>query len=148
MVMNMSKQEEGVERFKNGFNCAQAVFSTFCQEYGIEKDTALRIAGGLGSGARSADICGAASGAILVIGLRYGQDSKGDLTAKDRCNKETEEFLRLFRERNGHTVCRELLGCDIFTEEGKRIAEKDDLFKSKCVDLVGSAISILEEMGY
>jgi C_GCAxxG_C_C family probable redox protein len=144
----LNRQESGIECFRSGFNCAQAVFSAFCQDYGLEPDIALRIAGGLGSGARSADTCGALSGAILVIGLRHGQDTSRDKAAKELCNSETEKFSRLFREKNGSSLCRELLHCDITTEEGRKFAVDANLFTTKCVELVVDAIMILEDMGY
>ncbi|MBZ3936364.1 C-GCAxxG-C-C family protein [Methanimicrococcus blatticola] len=144
----MNKTDIGSNLFKTGFNCAQAVFSTFSADYGLDQNTALRIAGGLGSGVRTADVCGAVSGAVLVIGLRCGSDLDSDSSAKELCDKETEEFLRRFRETNGSVVCRELLGCNIFTQEGLSQATTENLFTVKCTGFVVSAITILEEMGY
>jgi len=67
-------KEKAADIFNGGHNCAQAVLGAFCEEYGLDTDTALRIARGLGSGVRNAEICGAVSGAVLVIGLKYGHD--------------------------------------------------------------------------
>ena len=144
----MDKIERGTDVFLSGFNCAQAVFSAFSEDYGLDTETALRIAGGLGSGARSAELCGAVSGAVLVIGLRYGHDTPANIDMKMKCNAETEEFLRRFREENGDIVCRGLLECDITTDEGREHALLNQLFTTKCKDLVASAIDILIDMGY
>jgi len=129
------------ELFSNGSYCSQAVLGAFCEKYGLDQKTAFRISCGLNSGVRCAEICGAVSGAVLVIGLRYG-DSAAE------CNERTEEFVRLFREANGSIVCRELLGCDVFTPAGKEKAVREDLFKTVCKDAVISAARILEELGY
>jgi len=144
----MTKTEHGAEVFGNGFNCAQAVFSSFSEDYGLNVATACKIAGGLGSGARSAELCGAVSGAVLVIGLKCGQGTAVDVDAKQKCNTETEEFMRRFRKSNGDIVCRNLLECDITTTEGRENAVARELFTTKCKDLVVSAISILMDMGY
>jgi len=144
----MTKTEYGEETFLGGFNCAQAVFSSFSEDYGLDAWAARKIAGGLGSGARAAELCGAVSGAVLVIGLRYGQETAEDIEAKQKCNTETEEFIRRFRAENGDIVCRNLLECDIMTAEGRENAVVKNLFSTKCKDFVVSAINILIDMGY
>ena len=129
------------ELYVNGRYCSQAVLGAFCEKYGLDQETAFRISCGLNSGVRCAEICGAVTGAVMVIGLRYG-DSKAE------CNKVTEEFVRLFRERNGSTICRDLMGCDIFTPDGKEKAVREGLFRTVCNDMVISAAQILKELGH
>lgn len=145
--LTMSRNEQGSQCFEQGFNCTQVVLSTFCDDYGLSKDVGLKIAGGMGSGVRSANICGAVTGAILVIGLKYGHDKAEDHNAKNMCNQKTEEFLRRFEEIHGTVICRELLECDIFTEEGRERAMNLNLFTTVCADYVSDAIDILEGMG-
>ena len=144
----MTKEEHAAYVFSEGMNCAQSVVSSFSEDYGVDESLACKIAGGLGGGARSAELCGAASGATLVIGLKYGQEKIGDAEAKQKCGEETIEFMRRFRAANGSIVCRDLLECDISTDEGKEIALSKNLFTTKCKDLVVSATSILIDMGY
>ena len=135
------KVKKASESFGNGLNCAQSVFGAFCDRYGVTEETAVKIACGLGSGARSAELCGAVSGAVLVIGLKYGE-------SKEMCNQKTEEFMKAFKDANNDIVCRNLLGCDITTPSGREKAVADNLFKTKCLDLVKSAADILEKLGY
>ena len=66
--------ENAKEMFAEGYNCSQSVLSAFSKKYGMSKDQSLSIACGLGGGMRIGEICGAVSGAVLVIGLRYGAD--------------------------------------------------------------------------
>jgi len=127
--------------FQSGLYCSQSVFGSFSEKYGLEKDIAFKIACGLGSGVRSAEICGAVSGAALVIGLKCGDNLA-------TCNAEVENFIRRFKNWNGDTVCRNLLGCDISTPDGREKAIKDNLFKTRCDDMVRSAVEILVDMGY
>lgn len=135
------KVEYAKKVFLDGYNCAQAVFTTFSEEYGLSKELAHRAAGGFGGGVRSGEICGAVSGAVLVIGLRYGKD-------KQTCNSKTVEFITAFRKKNKTVVCRDILDVDISTEEGMNSAKDKGLFKTTCVDMVADAVNILEELGY
>jgi C_GCAxxG_C_C family probable redox protein len=140
--------EKALANFNHGFNCAQAVLSAFCEKYGLGMELASKIAGGMGSGFRSGDICGAVSGAVMVIGLKYGPGGADDLQAKPKCYEKTEEFIRAFREGCGFICCRDILGCDLSTPNGRKQAEKDDLFNTVCVDAVKTSIHLLEELGY
>ncbi|PHV70709.1 hypothetical protein CS063_09265 [Sporanaerobium hydrogeniformans] len=141
----MKKSEKAAELFKKGFNCSQAIIGAFCEDYGIKMQTGLKIASGLGSGVRSAEICGAVSGAVLVIGLKYGSDNTD---SKTLCNTKTEEFIKMFREINGSIVCRDILGCDITTPHGKEKALAEQYFTTVCLDMVVSAAQILEDLYY
>ena len=136
-----SKAEVAAELFIGGSNCAQAVFGAFCEDYGLKASVAFSIACGLGSGARNAELCGAVSGAVLVIGLKYGCDTAV-------CNAKVEEFTERFRELNGHIVCRALLGCDIATAAGREDAVSRSLFTTRCLELTKGASEILAELGY
>lgn len=139
--MNIPKSQTAVELFLNKCNCAQSVFSVFCEEYGLDLETAQKIACGFGSGVRTAEICGAVSGAVMVIGLKYGK-------SKELCNVKTLEYINTFRTKNKAIVCRDLLQCDIAVPDGREKAVRDNLFQTICVDLVVSSIQILEDLGY
>jgi hypothetical protein len=84
----------------------------------------------------------------MVIGLKYGNADAKDRTVKQACDAKVAEFLRAFKTRHRSIVCRDLLGCDIFTPDGKQKALNEKLFTTLCADLVISAAAILEESGY
>ena len=46
----MSKVTEAEDLFDRGFNCAQAVFSTYCELFGLEPELALKISCSFGGG--------------------------------------------------------------------------------------------------
>ena len=143
-----SKAPQAAGFFSDGFNCAQAVLAVFCEKYHMDKETALKLAGGFGGGMRSGEICGAVSGAVMVIGLKYGHCEAQDKAAKLNCNSKTVEFMSLFRNKNKSVVCREILGYDLSVKEEYDQAQNQNLFKTTCADMVKSAVTLLEELGY
>lgn len=74
----MSKKEKALNYFSQKFNCSQAVLSTFAEELGISEELALKIGTEFGGGARRGELCGAVSGALMVLGLKYGHFHKGN----------------------------------------------------------------------
>ena len=145
--MNMLK-EQIAELFQSGLNCSQIVLSYFCEKYQMSKEEGIRIGCGFGGGVRAGELCGAVSGAIMVIGLKYGNGQAEDFVSKNECYQRTQEFTKMFRQQKGSIVCRDLLGCDISTKEGMENAQKERLFQTLCVEAVVSAIKILDELGY
>ncbi len=141
-----SKIEEAVERFKNGFNCSQAVLSSYSEQFGLDCGRALKVATGFGGGMRMGETCGAVTGAFMVLGLKYGNATAQDRQAKEKTYEKITEFTNCFKARNGSVLCRELLGCDISTQEGQKKAREGSLFSSICPEMVKNAAEILEEM--
>ncbi|WRS28010.1 C-GCAxxG-C-C family protein [Oscillospiraceae bacterium MB08-C2-2] len=133
--------------FHNGMNCAQAVVTVFSEKYGMSKDLALRLAGGFGGGCRTGELCGAVSGAIMVIGLKHGPSTPSDAEAKAICGAQTKNFIDRFKERNHSVTCRELLGCEP-VQRDLLPAEQQAELKEVCTDLVSGAVELLEQMDY
>ena len=68
----MSKVKDAVSAFESGFNCSQAIVRTYGPDYGLSALDAIRVSCGFGGGMRRADTCGAVTGALMVLGLRFG----------------------------------------------------------------------------
>jgi C_GCAxxG_C_C family probable redox protein len=132
--------------FDQGFSCSQAVSAAFAAEFGLDAATMLRVASTFGGGiARSGDTCGAISGALMVLGLKYGA-TQPDPAAKERAYEHGREFIARFRARNGAVDCRDLLGHDFATPEGRAAIKETKIIRTICPALVASAVEILEEM--
>ena len=143
----MKKADHAASVLKEGFNCAQAVFSTCAPGLALKEDTAAKIASSFGGGmARGGGTCGAVTGALMALGLKYGSSRPRDKEIKEKSYEIAREFMRRFTERNGSTVCRDLLGCDISTHEGHERAKQQGLFDTVCVKLVKDSVEILEDM--
>ena len=69
--------------FSSGYNCAQAVFAAVAPELGLDRVAALRVATGFGGGmGRLQRSCGAVTGSVMLLGLRYGMRDGADQEAK------------------------------------------------------------------
>ncbi len=143
----MSKPEEALYCFNETFNCSQAVFAAYAPEMGLDRETALKVAGAFGGGmGRMGETCGAVTGAFMLIGLKYGQTNTGDEAAKDRTYQFVREFVERFKKRNRSIMCRELLGVHIGTPEGSQAFKERGLKNAVCAKLVRDAAEIMEEM--
>lgn len=142
----MNKEDYAVSCFKKGFNCSQAVFSVYSEELGLDPKIALKIACGFGGGMRQAETCGAVTGALMAIGLKYGQNEEGQEYAKENTYELVKEFINRFKSRNGSIICKELLEIDISTDEGRNIAREKELFTTICPKFIKDALEIVEEV--
>jgi C_GCAxxG_C_C family probable redox protein len=140
-----SKSEEAIATFKGGFNCSQSVLSVFCEEMGLDKETAAKIASGFGGGiAHMGETCGAVSGAIMAISLKRGMSLAGKpYLSNDVVYGLTGDFTKEFIKRNGSLKCRDLLGVDLNDKEAYAEARKKGLFYSVCPKYVSDAVEIL-----
>ena len=144
----MTKSEQTVSLFMKGYNCAQSVLFSFCDDLKIDKDRALRIACGFGAGmGRKEEVCGAVTGGILVLGAKYGRGINDDRSATEVTYAKTRELMEQFAERHGTFICRKLLnGCELTTEEGHKQFKEMDLFNKTCKPCVLSVVEILESI--
>jgi len=143
-----SKQDIAVAKFLEGYHCSQAVFYSFCDDLGFEKNSALKIACGFGGGMGSkGEVCGAITGGIMVIGAKYGRGENEDRTASNLTFTKTRELMDKFTDKHGTYICRKILnGCDLTTKEGFKIFKENDLYNKICVPCVQSAVEILENI--
>lgn len=141
----MSVVERAAATMDEGFNCAQSVFSAWASELGLDRETALRVATAFGGGmGHRGDTCGAVTGAFMAIGLKYGRLRAEDEETRDLAYSLVNRFVEEFESRHGSVVCRELLGFDLSTPEGERLAEENWPDRMPCRGLVRDAAKILE----
>lgn len=139
----MSKVNQALEYFRQGYNCAQAVFLPFAGE----NTTNTRIASGFGGGmARMQKTCGAVTGAIMVLGLWHGspgcpaEEEKQKLYSLIR--DFDDEFVALFKSDQ----CIDLLGEDMNSTEGKARIKAADLHTTVCEKCIVTAVTMLEKL--
>lgn len=142
----MTHKEKALKLFNEKNLCSQAVLAAFDEECGLTEEQALKVSACFGTGMRQGEVCGACTGALMVLGCLYGEHGTGDLEKCVRANEVNDEMMRRFAEKSGSYICNELLGCDVRTEEGIKYALEQKLFTDFCPKMVANAVDIIEEM--
>ena len=146
----MNKSQTAIQYQQLVYCCAQSVLSSFAPDFGLDEELALRISTGFGSGmGRMCEVCGALTGAFMVIGLKHGKV----ITDGTRYGTDTEttynlvaKLARRFAEKNGSIYCRDLIGHDLNDPEERAKVVQLGLFSTTCRKCVGDAVELLEEI--
>jgi len=135
------------ELFIKGYNCSQSVFAAFCDETGLDMDTALKISSSFGGGmGRLREVCGAVSGMFMVVGMKYGYTDPFDKKAKTEHYKLIQDLAKQFEKENGSIICRELLGLSVKADIPVPEDRTESYYKKRpCAELVENAARILDE---
>lgn len=144
----MSKHsDQAAALFHEGYNCAQAVLAAFCDDTGLDFETALKISSSFGGGmGRLREVCGAVSGMLMAAGMIYGYDSPTDKAAKTAHYRRVQELAERFRAQNGSIVCRELLGLSQKPDSPVPEDRTEGYYKKRpCAELVRQAAEILDD---
>ncbi len=139
-------EEEALLNFLDGYNCAQSVLVVSAERLGLPAETAMRLATGLGAGlGRSGMVCGAVTGAVLSLGLRFGSTAP-DKSAKERTYTKVKELVDGFARQHGATNCRDLLDLDLSDPAAWQIAREQGLFETRCPLFVQTAVRLLDAL--
>ena len=84
----MKHTEIASELFSKRYYCSQAVLAAFAEELGMTKEQALRVGACFGGGMCKAEVCGACTGALMALGLKYGMCEDGDYESQQRANSQ------------------------------------------------------------
>lgn len=136
--------ERAKELFHDGFNCSQAVFAACADIYGVDEQTALRLAASFGGGiGRMRQTCGAACGMFLLAGLENGSAIPGDAEGKKNNYTFVQDLAAKFKDENGSLICAELLGIAPQPQEPIPEARTDAYYQKRpCVEMVATAVKI------
>jgi C_GCAxxG_C_C family probable redox protein len=138
-----SLSETATKHFKEGYNCSQSVLLTMAEYWKCKDELIPKVATAFGGGmARCGSACGALTGGLMAIGIKYGENKPSSEKAA-RAYELAETFYRRFEKQNGSTICRELLGLDLSDTEQRKKAREEHLFDKKCPAFVKSAVEIL-----
>lgn len=132
--------------FKEGYNCSQSVFLSFCDEYDMDFETAIKISSSFGAGmGRLREVCGAVSGMFMVAGLAYGYIDPKDHKKKTEHYERIQYLAKEFEDKNRSIICRELLGLGAGKDKPEPELRTAEYYKKRpCVELVGMAAEIME----
>lgn len=136
------------EYFTKGFNCSQSVVAAWAETVGLDTDTALRISCGFGGGiGRLREVCGSVSGAVMILGTKYGNTDGSDQQAKGEMYRIVQDFVSRFKQENGFDsiVCRELLGLPGASVPTPSARTNEYYKKRPCKELVELSSGLLGE---
>ena len=144
----MTHGELAQRYFREGYNCAQSVLLAFGDLTGLEEDMAAKLASSFGGGlGRMREVCGAVSGAAMVLGLLRGYSDPEDADAKREHYHLIQELARRFREENGSIICRELLQNTQTREGSDPEARTQEYYRKRpCPQLVRQAAEIVDNL--
>ncbi len=126
-MIDKTSQRSG-ELFNSGYYWAESVLLSVAESKGIQSDLIPKIATGFCSGvSRTCGICGAVSGAILVLNLFYGRSMPGE--SIETCYTTVQKLTDMFKIKFGSTNCKQLIGCDLGTEEGQETFKSNNLIE-------------------
>ena len=134
-------------KFQEGYNCAQSVVHAFSDRLKAAGDHLFQAATGLGGGmGRNQTVCGAVSGAALVLGMLYGRKADDGKEAQEKTYRKVRQLMQLFAERFGSVDCMQLLdGCELLTTEGQERYKAENM-KERCHEYVAGAASLLDDV--
>lgn len=145
----MTPKEKARNYFLEGFNCSQSVFCAFADRFGIDEETAKKIAAGLGGGVgRMREVCGAVSASAMVLGSICAATEGSDEDSKKKNYELVREFSERFTEMHSSVVCRDLLKMSVKMENTAKPDDRTAEYYKKrpCLKVVEDAAEILEEM--
>lgn len=105
------------EHFDAGFFCAESVLFAMAESFGLSGDGIPEVATGFCSGmARTGGLCGAVTGAMMGLGLRFGR-KRPDLPV-DPAYGAVGLLLEQAENAFGSLQCTEICGHDLTTDRG------------------------------
>lgn len=143
----MTRKEQAMQNFYEGYNCTQAVVLAFSDLIPLEKESLLAMVSPLGGGmGRLREVCGSVSGMFLVLGALQGYSDPKTKEQKAQLYAKVQKLASEFEKRNGSIVCRELLGLKEKKQDPTPQERTPEYYKKRpCPELIGMAAEILEE---
>ena len=132
-----SRIETATDLFKSGYNCAQAVFVTYADLFGINREQAFKLSSSFGGGIGSMrEVCGTVNAMSMIAGLYNGVTQAHDVEGKKANYKTVQLLADKFRNENGSIICGQLLGLSPGLPADKR--------KKPCVEYVRTCAQLIE----
>jgi len=143
-MANTSPPQKAKTRFENGYACSQSVFSTLSPNLGLDEETALKVSSAFGGGmGRHGEVCGAVTGALMALGLKFSSTNEDK---EEAIREASQELMRRFKEEKGSLLCRELLGYHLIVPEERETAKESGVFQTRCPIFVQHATELAKEI--
>ena len=142
-----TKSEKAVELFHTGYNCAQSVFCAFCEDFGMDFETGLKLSSSFGGGmGRLREVCGAVSAMFMIAGLKYGYTEPNNDTVKQTHYRRIQKLAEEFEEKHKTIICREILGLPKGKDSPVPSKRTEEYYASRpCEKCIADAARIIEK---
>ncbi|MBE0520545.1 C_GCAxxG_C_C family protein [Candidatus Bathyarchaeota archaeon] len=138
--------EKAVSHFKEGYNCAQSVLLAMQKFWNVENPLEPKVASAFGGGiGRRGSLCGALTGGVIAIGLKYGTN-KPIVEEREKAYSLALKFYNRFKKDCGGVLCRDLIGYDLTNPKEYEKARNSNVFMDKCVHFIEKAVEILIDL--
>ncbi len=120
------------------------MLAAYGTELGMNYETSLKVGSAFGGGmGKMGETCGVVTGALMIIGLKYGAKDVNDNVLKEKTFALSGEFIKRFEARNKSTICRKLIGFNIRSNNNP---DKNKIILERCPAFVEDAAEIIEEL--
>jgi C_GCAxxG_C_C family probable redox protein len=128
---------------EEGLLCSEAVFKAIACAQGITSELIPKVATGFAAGiGRSGEVCGAASGAIMGLGLKYGRNRPEETPPGRRPYWYSTELIQATRKREGAVTCAGILGLDLKDPGDVETYNKLDHWNRTCRELIKASTAL------
>lgn len=128
-----------------GFLCSESVLLAISDWLGIQNRLIPKIATGFGAGIGGCgSVCGAISGGIMALGLKFGRNEVEKQEMKPYWF--AFKLLKRFEKEFGCITCRELTSCDLTTEVGRKKYMEQKFWETKCRQYIGSVTAAVFDL--
>ena len=144
----MDRCANAYQYHREGYNCAQSVVAAFLDKLNLTKEQAMAMAGGFGGGVGGThcEMCGAVSGAVLVLSLLTPHTEGEDTAGKKKVYGVAKEFHQRYAEAfGGLTRCGDLLKARPAVNEKTQAAARLGI-TAHCDVMIVTAVEIVEAM--
>jgi C_GCAxxG_C_C family probable redox protein len=143
----MKKFDLVLHRLKTGYSCSQSVFSVFADDLGLDREISLKVSSAFGGGiAGMGETCGAVTGVLMALGLKYGSAVASRKHEEEEINKYAETFLARMKAEAGTVACRDILGVDLGMPGALKTAEEKGLFIKKCPSFIKLTVEMAGDL--
>lgn len=135
---------KGKELFDSGLYCAESVLKVIADEENIVSPLIPGIATGFCSGmSRTCNMCGALTGGMLALNVVLGRSSSDEPVETNY--EAVQSLIDGFKGEFGSINCKDLLDCDLGTNEGQKVFSENNLHL-KCREYTGKATELTREI--
>ena len=130
-----------------GYNCAQSVFLAFAEDFGFDKDTALKLSSSFGGGmGRLREVCGAVSSMFAIAGLKNGYTEPDNDEIKAEHYARIQALAEKFKAKHETIICRELLGLPEGADSPIPSERTEQYYQERpCEHFIKTAAEIIEQ---